>query len=494
MNEGTLEIFSTEIKQSSRSFKQKVKERPLMTGWFIVLLIVGFWTVLMLVELVKGIEDPLFTLSESDILFAVFFVIMSKASVETVENTLRNEQLKHYFSAPISIGKILLSRFLKVFWYNLILVAVSVSIVALLIHTFGFNPPVDQYFYYRLYVLVILAPMIGFNLGVMTQVKGTMKKIFLSILYGQHMILVWFVLQSRISDIHIIYYLLFMCSLSLLFLFTSDGLFWEGWKNGTSASTSSENNLRFHAPSELLPDFLDTSIKKIAEKEILIRWRRRESPAGIGVTIMIAAGLIFFYVQLGPSPDLGLGLEGFLYPILIGMGLFLAVTLQVLFPSLSLFGREGKAFWLIKSLPVGPEKVIQGKALAILIYSPIIPLLIALPLPVILSYSIERILFLILSSFIIIFLLTGLGVWSSIKYPNFDESVNGAPDVTTMYTTMVAGMFLSLLFLSIPTAVFRLNPLLGSLAGVSMLLFSFTAFYGFCRRATEHYRMSEMDF
>ncbi|MEF8874693.1 MAG: hypothetical protein V5A88_08515 [Candidatus Thermoplasmatota archaeon] len=494
MKEGALELFSTEIKQSFRAFKQKSKERPLMTAWFIILLIVGFWTVLMLVELAKGLEDPLFTLSEGDVLFSVFFVIMAKASVETLENTLRNEELKHYFSAPISNRKIQFSRFLKVFWYNLILAAVSVSIVSLLILTFGFAPPVNQYFYYQLYILVVLAPIIGFNLGVMVQVKGLLKKIVLLVLYSQNITLIWLVLHSQVSPIHIAYYLLVLCSFSLVILLRSDDLFWEGWKHGTTVSASSGENFRFHGSGDLLPKFFDREIRKVAEKEILIRWRRKESPASIGVTGMIAVGLIFFYIQLGPSPDLGLGLGEILYPLLIGMALFLAVTLQALFPALSLFGREGKAFWLIKSLPIGPEKVIQGKALSILIYTPAIPLMIALPLPIILSYSMERIFFLTLSSFIIIFLLNGIGVWASIKYPNFDESVNGAPDVTTMYTTMIAGMFLSLLFLSIPIAVFRLNPFVGSLAVIPMLLFSFVAFYGFCRRAATHYRRSEMDF
>ncbi|MFP4608933.1 MAG: putative ABC transporter permease subunit, partial [Candidatus Aenigmatarchaeota archaeon] len=432
MKEGTLELFSVEIKQSYRGFRQRVGERPLMTAWFIILLIVGFWTMLMLVELMKGLEDPLLTLSSGDVLFTVFFVMMAKASVETVENTLRNEQLKHYFSAPISTKKIQFSRFLKVFWYNLLLATVSLSIVSILVYIFGFSPPVDRHFFYHLYLLLILAPIVGFNLGMMMHVGGAAKNIGLSVLYGQNITLVWLVLHSQISPVHLSYYLVVLCGLSSAVLFTSDGVFWEGWKNGTGAAASSSEKFHQHRKGDLLPDPLDPFTRKIAEKEIFIRWRWRESPASVGVTLMIGIGLIFFYTQLGPSPDLGLDLEEFLYPLLISISLFLAVTLQVLFPALSLFGREGKAFWLIKSLAVEGERVIEGKILAILVYAPVIPLIVALPLPILLAYPLERVLFLLLSSIVMILLGGGIGIWASVRYPNFDESVNGAPDVTTM--------------------------------------------------------------
>ncbi|GEM_PF-1583468 len=492
MKEGTLELFSTEIKHSYRGFKERVVERPFMTFWFIILLVGGFWMVLMMVELIQGIDELPFTPSQGNILFVVFFVIMSKASVETVENTMRNHQLKHYFSTPISFQKVQISRFLKVFWYNLLLIALSLSIVCIHIYSFGFQPPIDDYFFYNLYILGISAPIIGFNLGVMTQVKKNIVKMGLLILYGQNITLVWLVLHSNISSTVIPYYLLAISLLSFVVLLTSKKLFWMGWKNGTSSSSS--QNLRFHGSGDILPGFLDTLTRRVAEKEILIRWRRRESPASLGVTALIGGGLLFTYIQLGPDPDLGLGLDEFFYPVLIGMGLFLAVTLQVLFPTLSLFGREGKAFWLIRSLPVKPKNVIRGKVLAILLFSPFIPLMVALPVPILLSYSFEKILFLFISSLLLIILLGGIGAWASSKYPNFDESVNGAPDVTTMYTTMMVGMFFSGIFVLIPASIFILNRWYGLLALTSMLAITTVIFYILCGRAATLYHEREMDF
>lgn len=492
MKEGTLELFSTEIKQSYRGFRERVVERPLMTLWFIILLVGGFWMVLMMVELVQGIDDLPFTLSQGNVLFVIFFVIMSKASVETVENTMKNDQLKHYFTAPISPRKVQFSRFLKVFWYNLLLVALSLAIVSSLISSFGFEPPIDQYFLYQLYALVVAAPIIGFNIGVMIQFKDLLKKVLLLLFYGQNITLIWLALHSDIAASHVFYYLLAIIFLSFIVLLCSKEVFWRGWKNGTSASSTKD--LRLHDKSDFLPNFLDPMTRKVAEKEILIRWRRKESPSTVGVTALIGGGLIFFYIQLGPDPDLGLGLDEFFYPVLIGMGLFLACTLQILFPSLSLFGREGKAFWLIKSLPVKPTNIIRGKILAILIFGPVIPLLVAVPVPLLLGYSFDRILFLLLSSILMMLLLGAIGVWASVKYPNFDESVNGAPDVTTMYTTMMVGLFLSGMFVSIPASLFNLEVTMGLIALVVALGVASVFFFMLSELAAESYEKMEMDF
>lgn len=492
MGKGALDLFSTEIKGSYRGFKERTQEHPLITGWFIILLITGFWILLMLVEFSKGIEDPPFRLSEGDILFTIFFVIMAKASVETVENTLRNEQLKHHLSSPISVRKVQFSRFLKVYWYNLLLVVISLSIVSILTLIFGFEPPVTQSFYYHLYLLLLIAPLIGFNLGMFTQVKGTFKKISSLMLYGQNISLIWLVLHSDFPAKYVSLYITALGSLSIIFLCCSEGLFWEVWRHGTNVSTN--QRLRFHRAGDFLPEWIRSPVRRIAEKEILIRWRRRESPATIAVTGMIGAGLIFFYMELGSSPDLGLGIGKYVYPILIGMSIYIAVILQIVFPSLSLFGREGKTFWAIRSLPVASKDIVWGKVMAILIYSPVIILIVALPLPLLLPLPLEFILFSVFSSILMIFLLGGIGAWAAAKFPNFDESVNGAPDVTTMYTMMITGMISAFLFLAIPVVIFRVDRVLGLLALIFMTDMSALVLLFLLKRAGKVYEGIEMDF
>ncbi|MEF8874888.1 MAG: hypothetical protein V5A88_09515, partial [Candidatus Thermoplasmatota archaeon] len=382
--------------------------------------------------------------------------------------------------------------FLRVFWYNLILVALSISIVIVLIYIFGFIPPVSLDFYYKLYIIVIISPIIGFNLGVITQIKGVLKKFVPLAIYVQNITLVWFILHLDISPVDASYYLASLGILSMIFLLLSKDIFWKSWKHATTSST--DESFRFHDLGDFLPDMIPSPIRMVAEKEIFDRWRRRESPASVGVTGMIAVGLIFFYFQLGPAPDLGLELGAYIYPLLISISIFLAVILQIVFPSLSLLGREGKAFWVMKSVPIKAEEIIWGKALAMLLYSPIIILAIALPLPLILSYPPTRTLFLIISSILMIFLLTGIGIWAGIKFPNFDESSNGAPSVTIMYTTMVTGLILSLFFIGLPAYIFIGNPLLGLLALILMTVSSILIFWFSVKRSAVNYHETEMSF
>ncbi len=487
-----LNLFSIEVKGSYRSFKERTTEHPFMTSWFVILLIVGFWTLLMIVEFAKNIEDPLITLTEADVLFAVFFIIMAKSSVETLENTLRNKELKYYFSSAIPIRKVQISRLLKVFWYNLILVAISLGVVSVLIPIFGFSPPVNNSFFYRLYLICLIAPMIGFNLGTFMQVKGLGKRVVLLLLYGQNISLIWLSLQSSIAPKMIFFYLSLLGVFSLLVFLSSAGTFWDAWKHGTTTST--DRSLRFHDSGDFLPKFIPSSTRRVAEKEIMARWRRRESPATMGVTVMLGAGLIFFYTRFGPTPNLGLGLGKYMYPLLIGLGLYIAVILQIVFPSLSLVGKEGKAFWVLRSLPVKGDEIIWGKIFAILAYSPIIVASIALPLPLLLSYPLSMILFSIISSILVIFLLSGVGIWAAAKFPNFDESVNGAPDVTTMYTVMITCMILLGLFLSIPAFIFRIDRVLGLLALIFMADMSALFLLLLGKRAGKIYEKIQMDF
>ena len=49
-----------------------------------------------------------------------------------------------------------------------------------------------------------------------------------------------------------------------------------------------------------------------------------------------------------------------------------------------------------------------------------------------------------------VFLFTGFGVWFGAKYPNFDESNKGNPDIMTMYLFAMGCLILGMLFLFVP--------------------------------------------
>ncbi len=456
-----IELFSWEIVKSYRSTLDRIKNHPIMTAWFLILLIGGFWMVLNLIVFAANLEDPFINPSRGDVLFGLFFFIVAKSSAETVENTFQNKSLKHLFSTSIKIRNIQLSRLLKVEWYNLLLVSLSMGVVTLIVIPFNLNLPIDRFFFPHLYALMIIAPLIGFNIGTVTYIKKLPLKVLALFIYGQNITLIWQSLHGNYDPIYLMYFFAALGGFSLIVILCSAGQFFNSWKYGTISATN--NILRFHNVGDFVPKIFPKNIRKITEKEILIRWRRRETPAGIGVTILIGIGLLFFFFSYGPAPDFDLGIGDFFYPMLISISLYLSAALQVVIPSLSLFGREGRRLWTLKSSPIPSKDVIWGKVLSMLFFTPIIILSIALPIPILLGYELSYILFILFAATAMIFIFAGIGIWASSRFPNFNESVEGSPDIITMYTVLVVDLMAALIFISFPASLFIFDNILGLL-------------------------------
>ncbi len=458
----TLDMLSVEVLGSYRSTKERISEHPAMTTWFILLLITGFSTTLLVAEYVKTLDIPILLLSRGDILFVIFFFFMGKTSSETIDVCLKNNRLKHLFTAPVKISKIRSTIFLKIFWYNLLLLAISVSLASSLIHIFKIDLNIDGYFFIHLYLLVTASVFIGYNISLLSRISNRLFRYISLVVYGQTIPLIWFILGGDFSYSTISFFLLFLIGLSFIIYQIPTRLFMDSWISESSRSISS--NIHLKGENWFLKKCTSKTICSITEKEILDRWRRKETVASLGIVGVIGFGLVLLYYQLGPNPDLGLGLEEYFYPIFIGMSVFLAVSLQIVIPSLTLFSREGRRMWAIKVLPIMSIEVVYGKLVSMLIFSPVIIVLISLPLPILLGYTISQVLFILVSSITLIFLCSGIGIWASARFPNFDESVNGAPDVMTMYIVMMSCLITGGILILPALYVFTWNVFLGLLA------------------------------
>lgn len=491
MDNTVLELFSYEIIQSYRATKEKVFEHPFMSIWFVLLLFTGFGLVLFLIEYASTLDELFIEPTRGDVLFSIFFFIFAKTSAETVDDTFRNKRLKYLLTSPMSTRKIVISRLLKEVWYNLLLVSVSLSIVTSLVYIFGIQLPLDVYFIPHLYIIVLLAPISGFFMAMLSQLRDLKRKLTGLFLYGQIIPLVFYIVRGVEGslDIFLFVFLILISTVSLI-LITSD-LFLESWIHGVTTDTGS--SFRFHEAGDFLPKFIKKPIHRIAEKEILERWRRRESLGTLGVIGFIGLGLFFMYFRFGTTPDLGLDVDDYLYPLLIGMGLYLGVVIQIVLPSLTLFSREGRKMWAIKVLPLDSEEVIWGKVLAMLFLSWTIILMIALPLPIVLGYDIELILFSIISAMVMILSFTGVSVWASVKFPNYDESSDGAPDIITMYSILMLCLIISILLLSIPAIAFQIDRFIGILSLIFAADMSLLLLLILVKRAAIHYETIQID-
>jgi len=335
------------------------------------------------------------------------------------------------------------------------------GIVTSVVHIFNIQLPIDTYFLPHLYMLSLLAPISGFFMAMLSQQKDIKRKIIGMILYGQTIPIVYWILRTMESTLHVTLAIFSIFILTLVMILVTHDNFLDAWINGVTVKTDS--SFRFHEVGDFLPSFIKEPIRRVAEKEILQRWRRRESPASVGVIVFISIGLLFMYSSFGPDPDLGIGLDEFFYPTLIGMALYLGIVIQLVLPSLTLFSREGRKMWAIKTLPLGAEDLIWGKVIAMIFFSWITVLLIAIPLPIILGYSIYVILFSIISAVVMILSFTGIGAWASVRFPNYDESNDGAPDIITMYSILMLCLISTFLLISVPFTLFQIDRVLGIL-------------------------------
>jgi len=196
MDKTVFELFSYEIIQSYRATKQKIFDHPFMTMWFLLLLFTGFGLVLFLMEYASTLDELFIEPTRGDVLFSIFFFLFAKTSAETVDDTFRNKRLKYLITSPTTSKKIVFSRLLKEIWYNILLVAVSLVIVTLLVYLFNINLPLDTYFIPHLYILILLAPISGFFLAMLSQLRDLKKKLLGLFLYGQVIPIVFYITKN----------------------------------------------------------------------------------------------------------------------------------------------------------------------------------------------------------------------------------------------------------------------------------------------------------
>ncbi len=491
MDKTVFELFSYEIIQSYRATKQKIFDHPFMTMWFLLLLFTGFGLVLFLMEYASTLDELFIEPTRGDVLFSIFFFLFAKTSAETVDDTFRNKRLKYLITSPTTSKKIVFSRLLKEVWYNILLVAVSLVIVTLLVYLFNINLPLDTYFIPHLYILILLAPISGFFIAMLSQLRDLKKKLLGLFLYGQVIPIVFYITKNFKGLFELIFFISMIIIITILLIFIKSDMMIESWRHGVT--TNSNSSFRFHKAGDFLPKFIKKPIRRIAEKEILERWRRKESPGSIGVIGMICMGLFVMYFRFGKYPDLGLDIDELLYPLLIGMALYLGVVIQIVLPSLTLFSREGRKMWAIKVLPLDSEDIIWGKVLAMLFFSWTIVILIALPLPLVLGYNLGLILFSVISAIVMVISFSGIGVWASVKFPNYDESNHGAPDIITMYSILMLCLIVSVLLFSFPVTIFQADQFLGILALIFTADMSLLFLYILVKRTSILYEKIELD-
>jgi hypothetical protein len=444
-----------------------------MSGWFILLALVTAWASLVLASTIS--QDPQLRNSdltirpETFILF-IFLILTGKSIIDTLHKAIESKELITIMTQPVSAQKVATGKFLGILLSNLAIVAFGLGLMASIqLGSFWLRPDnplsitgempdgsgslwVGGYGITHLQILAViimafLASCMGFTYSILNSLD-LKRRIGGLLLYSQLVTAIFVVMRwnenlasgsvQRITPVQETLALLGIMLLAFAGLYpTIRYLYFEVWTKETSGKKAMWFQKRSWGGLRWLERPFSPIMARLIKKELIINVQKKEILGNIIAIIGLSALLIWGWQRIADLKDIPARAQQVAYPAIISVGIYLATILQCGFIGLGSIGKEGRKFWVLKSLPVPPKSVFMAKAWAILALSPITVIGVALPLPFILNYSPVWKLFFVLMTLAMIMTFTGLGLIMGARYPNFNESTGGMPDVMTMYLLMI---------------------------------------------------------
>jgi ABC-2 type transport system permease protein len=166
----------------------------------------------------------------------------------------------------------------------------------------------------------------------------------------------------------------------------------------------------------------------------------------------------------------------YMYPGLLAVFMFLGTLMISALIGLAMISVEGRALYIIKSLPVHNLDVLKGKSLALLIigFPIIIPM--AFLLPIVAGFPLQVTIFYFLLSLVFVTSFTGIGIWGGTRFPNFDPTARNMPDIMSQFLIMSVCIICTLFIGGIPAFLMMQNNIIGLVAIIVALGWAVTIF------------------
>jgi hypothetical protein len=440
-----------------------------MTAWFVILLLAATWMGLRMAELIASerVEAGPVDIQPHTLLLVYFMIMMGKSVVDGNSRVVQNKEMMLILGQPVDVYSALWGKFAYITLGNLAVLSVALG-TATLVHTL-FTPDlaVPPWFVASLVPLTLLATAMGFVFSILTSQPGLVKRTVLVAVFSELAAALYFsfdYLKGTPNYLVPASMLLFAAALSCIPL--ASRLFLAAWNYEVSgaegvvqrATRTGSGRMFAFLTRRMRPDS-----RELLRKEIVINISRKEVGGTLFTIIGLAVVLIYLRGRMGAPDALAAPLGGLVLPLLVCVGLYIAAVLQYAMLGLSSLGKEGGNFWILKHLPVRSERIFEAKAMALLVFTPVIVLAVALPLPLLAGMGPEWLAFFVLAALALAFAFTAVGIWTGTVYPNFDEGTRGTPDVMTMYLIMMACLFLGALIVGLPGLVMHYDRAVGVL-------------------------------
>jgi len=493
-----LTVFAADSLTAYRSVLARLRRHPAMTAWFIVLMLAATWMGLRMAELVasQGLDAGPLAIQPHTLLLVYFVIMMGKSVVDTNSRVTQNKEMLLILGQPVDIYSALWGKFAYIVLGNLAVLSVALGTATVVHIAFIPGLAVPPWFVACLVPLTLLASAMGFVFSILTSQPNLFKRAVLVAAFSElavalYMSFDW--LKGTPDYLVPASMLLFAAALSCVPM--ASRLFLSAWNYEVSGAESVVQRATRPGSGRLfraLSRWMDPGTRELFRKEMVINISRKEVGGTLFTIIGLAIVLVYLRGRMVEPAALAAPLGRLVLPLLVCVGLYIAAVLQFAMLGLSSLGKEGSNFWILRHLPVRSERVFQAKAGALLAFTPVIVLAIALPLPVLAGMGPEWLLFFVLAALALAFAFTALGIWSGTVYPNFDEGTRGTPDVMTMYLIMMACLFLGVLVVGLPGLVMNYDHTVGVMCMALSADWSALFLYHAIRRSARNYDALEV--
>lgn len=458
-----LTIFAIDANASARRFHKRLSKNWFMSSWFILLTVVTAWSSIFLAHSISTdytLRNNELTVSPNTFLLFVFLVLSGKALIETLHRAVESKELVFILGQPVPMRKVALGKFLSVLFSNLIVVTYALVLVTTIqAGSYLVNPSswltitmdypdgsgnlwvgglgITHFQIMDVILLSILASCVGFVYSILNSLE--MRKRAPGIVAYSLIVVPLYIVMREVSllPLHQTLVIAALTVIGLASLLPASGFLLEAWTRQTSGKKAMFFQKRSWGRMRLLDKVMSPKMGRLVRKELIINVQKKEIVGNLIAILGLSALLVWGWHRIEGVEELPERVDAIAYPAIISIGIYLAAILQCGLIGLGSIGKEGRKFWILKTMPLFPERLFKAKAVAIMALSPVTILGVALPLPIILGYDVVWVVFFVLMTVSLIMAFTGVGLLMGARYPNFNESMGGMPDVMSMYLLML---------------------------------------------------------
>jgi hypothetical protein len=474
-------ILEADITTSFRVFIDRVKKHKFTTIFFIFIAIIGTRLAVLFGVYLENLEqgdDPLHI--ERWVFSIVYFAfIFGKVGLYTYRKVLKEREMLTIFSQPIQMYQITLGKFLaNLVYVSTLLVVGFFLLYGWIIFELGFiGIPGD--IIAEGILLGILGLSLGFTLPVFLQIQPWYRKtLYLAtntIIIGIVSIPVRFFYPRDTIFFSI---LIITTLISFLLVFYSSRFLIDAWtaqlsKPLTQILTDDFDRLTVDKSSDNL---VPKNAWLIAKKEIILLIREKDAIVTMLAAVFLTIASVAIYFYYGPGGFSGSSMGRFLYPGILAVFLFLGTLMISALIGLAMISVEGRAFYIVKSLPIKNLNVLKGKSLALFIigFPVIMPMTVVLP--IVAKFPVWVTLFYFFLGIVLIISFTGIGIWGSTRFPNFDPTARNMPDLISQFFIMSVCIICTLFLAVIPAYLMTQDYLVGLVAILVAIGWAITIF------------------